>query len=223
MVKSCVHAPSSQRFTGPCSTRRPFHLPPSPSPPTLQMASPWSQVNVFLPPNTAGPSHIPPPPTEEPKPTSEELKSAFTSVIAQRNGPDAPLMTKAMREREDARLGIKKREYNEVCPIPCTAYAANAKPSPPSLPLSRSGLESASQIGPLLKDSFQPALAFPLYTTLSELISHQSMLRHHSPSINHRQREICPRRAMSSWRTRRSKTWEWRRKPSSMCVGQMPQ
>lgn len=57
---------------------------------------------------------IPPPPTEEPKPTSAELKAAFSGHISQRNGPDAPLMTKAMREREDARLGIKKKEYSEV-------------------------------------------------------------------------------------------------------------
>jgi tether containing UBX domain for GLUT4 len=84
------------------------------SEPADSSQTPWSHVKVFLPPNTAGPSHIPPPPSEEPKPTSEELKSAFTSVISKRNGPDAPLMTKAMREREDARLGIKKKEYNEI-------------------------------------------------------------------------------------------------------------
>lgn len=57
---------------------------------------------------------LPPTPTEEPRPTPSELKSAFASHIAQRNGPDAPLMTKAMREREEARLGIKKKEYTEV-------------------------------------------------------------------------------------------------------------
>jgi tether containing UBX domain for GLUT4 len=57
---------------------------------------------------------IPPAPTEDPKPTPAELKVAFSSHIAQKNGPDAPLMTKAMREREEARLGIKKKEYNEV-------------------------------------------------------------------------------------------------------------
>lgn len=58
---------------------------------------------------------IPPPPSEgEPKPTPAELKQAFSSHINQKNGPDAPLMTKAMREKEEARLGIKKKEYNEV-------------------------------------------------------------------------------------------------------------
>ncbi|UZJ55420.1 hypothetical protein CBS101457_004740 [Exobasidium rhododendri] len=77
--------------------------------------SKWVDVKVFLPPNTAGPSRIPPPLSEgEPKPTPAELKQAFSGHIAQRNGPDAPLMTKAMREREEAKLGIKKREFNEI-------------------------------------------------------------------------------------------------------------
>ena len=59
-------------------------------------------------------SGIPPPPVEDIRPTPSELKEAFSSHIAQKHGPDAPLMTKAMREREEARLGIKKKEYNEV-------------------------------------------------------------------------------------------------------------
>jgi tether containing UBX domain for GLUT4 len=63
---------------------------------------------------------IPPQPTGEgePKPTPAELKQAFSGHISQRNGPDAPLMTKAMREREEAKLGIKKKEYHEVCRDP---------------------------------------------------------------------------------------------------------
>mgnify|MGYP000734107458 CR=1 FL=1 len=34
--------------------------------------------------------------------------------MAQRHGPDAPLMTKSMREKEEARLGKQKKTWNEV-------------------------------------------------------------------------------------------------------------
>lgn len=54
---------------------------------------------------------------EDPRPTPAEIKEAFASHIQQRHGPDAPLMTSAMREREEARLGIKKKEYTEVSSV----------------------------------------------------------------------------------------------------------
>lgn len=62
---------------------------------------------------------LPPPQADdEAKPTAAELKEAFSSHISQRHGPDAPLMTQAMRQREEARLGIKKKEYHEVSAPP---------------------------------------------------------------------------------------------------------
>lgn len=47
-------------------------------------------------------------------PTGAELKAAFAGTLAGRNGPDAPLMTRAMREKEDIRLGRVKKEFKEV-------------------------------------------------------------------------------------------------------------
>ncbi|PWY97055.1 hypothetical protein BCV70DRAFT_203216 [Testicularia cyperi] len=41
---------------------------------------------------------------EELKPTPDELKQAFRSTISGRHGPDAPLLTRALREREEQRL-----------------------------------------------------------------------------------------------------------------------
>uniref|UniRef100_V5EDQ5 UBX domain-containing protein n=1 Tax=Kalmanozyma brasiliensis (strain GHG001) TaxID=1365824 RepID=V5EDQ5_KALBG len=67
-------------------------------------------VRVFLPPTASSSSSStiqPPLPAEDDlKPTPEELKAAFRSTIAQRHGPDAPLLTRALREREEARLGL---------------------------------------------------------------------------------------------------------------------
>lgn len=77
-------------------------------------SQPWSNVKVFNPPSGAGPSRLPVAQQEEPKPTPSELKQAFASHIEQRNGPDAPLMTSAMREREAIRSGIQKKEKVET-------------------------------------------------------------------------------------------------------------
>lgn len=77
-------------------------------------SQPWSDIRVFNPPNAHGPARIPPIQDDDPRPTASELKAAFSSHIEQRHGPDAPLMTQAMREREEARLGIRKKEYNEA-------------------------------------------------------------------------------------------------------------
>ncbi|SAM84987.1 uncharacterized protein UBRO_07551 [Ustilago bromivora] len=40
------------------------------------------------------------------KPCAEELRHAFRSTLLGRHGPDAPLLTRALREKEDARLGL---------------------------------------------------------------------------------------------------------------------
>ncbi|PWN48658.1 hypothetical protein IE53DRAFT_389121 [Violaceomyces palustris] len=74
-----------------------------------------NSVKVFKPPSTDSASwRLPPPPAEDPKPTASEIKAAFVDHIAQRHGPDAPLMTRAMREKEDIRLGRVKRTYESV-------------------------------------------------------------------------------------------------------------
>ncbi|KAL9933200.1 hypothetical protein V8E36_007918 [Tilletia maclaganii] len=74
-------------------------------------------VKVFKPANaSSGPSRtsqiLSAP--EEPAPSSAELKQAFAGTIAGRHGPDAPLMTKAMREREQAKYGTTKKVYTTV-------------------------------------------------------------------------------------------------------------
>lgn len=76
---------------------------------------------MFLPPSassSSSPSIIPPPAAEDDlKATPEELKAAFRSTLLQRNGPDAPLLTRALREREEARLGLhssRNRTFSSV-------------------------------------------------------------------------------------------------------------
>lgn len=93
-----------------------------------------AQVKVFKPPSgNAGESRCvedappklmtdlmvtaapPPPPADNGlKPTSAELKSAFQDHIQQRHGPDAPMMTKAMREKEEAKRRVGRKVYSEV-------------------------------------------------------------------------------------------------------------
>lgn len=54
---------------------------------------------------------------DELKPTPDELKTAFRSTLAGRHGPDAPLLTRALREREEERLGLhanRNRVYDKV-------------------------------------------------------------------------------------------------------------
>ncbi|PWN44261.1 hypothetical protein IE81DRAFT_321406 [Ceraceosorus guamensis] len=81
-----------------------------------EVRSPWREVRLFLPPDTAGPSTASriASSDSDPKPTAAELKAAFGGALSGRNGPDAPLMTKAMREKEDARLGRVKKQYTDV-------------------------------------------------------------------------------------------------------------
>ncbi|KAK0544800.1 hypothetical protein OC846_005924 [Tilletia horrida] len=78
-----------------------------------------SAIKVFLPANaSAGPSRasqiLASPLPEEQSPSPAELKQAFAGTLAGRHGPDAPLMTKAMRERENAKYGIVKKTYTTV-------------------------------------------------------------------------------------------------------------
>ncbi|SJX65317.1 uncharacterized protein SRS1_15587 [Sporisorium reilianum f. sp. reilianum] len=63
-------------------------------------------IRVFLPPSTNSPSVIPPLADDDLKPTPEELKTAFRSALLQRHGPDTPLLTRAQREKQEARLGL---------------------------------------------------------------------------------------------------------------------
>lgn len=70
-------------------------------------------MRVFLPPTTTTSSstHITAEADEDLKPTPEELKTAFRSTILQRNGPDAPLLTRALRERQEAQLGLHSSRH----------------------------------------------------------------------------------------------------------------
>ncbi|TKY90258.1 hypothetical protein EX895_000256 [Sporisorium graminicola] len=65
-------------------------------------------IRVFLPPSSdsSAPSIIPPPSDDDLKPSPEELKAAFRSTLLQRHGPDAPLLTRAQREKQEAKLGL---------------------------------------------------------------------------------------------------------------------
>lgn len=97
------------------------------------------QPKVFLPPLSNSKSNAPtagatltpapPPPSSSSgsdsdlKPTTEELQALYASTV-ERNyrlgvNPNAPLMTKAMREREEAKRGggsggVARKMYNEV-------------------------------------------------------------------------------------------------------------
>ncbi|KAK0529175.1 hypothetical protein OC842_004322 [Tilletia horrida] len=82
---------------------------PAAAPPSAGSAT--DTVKVFRPANAgSGPSRASQilSAGDEPAPTPAELKQAFAGAIAGRHGPDAPLMTKAMREREQAKYGTKK-------------------------------------------------------------------------------------------------------------------
>ncbi|KAI3620089.1 hypothetical protein CBS9595_002056 [Malassezia furfur] len=70
-------------------------------------------VSVYRAPNNR--AYAPPPPEHDNfEPTSAELREAFASVIQQRNGPNAPLMTSAMRARQEAASGRIKKQYDTV-------------------------------------------------------------------------------------------------------------
>lgn len=58
----------------------------------------------------------PPPPENEDdlEPTGAELRAAYADAVRQRYGPDAPLMTSAMRARRDAELGKQKKQFDAV-------------------------------------------------------------------------------------------------------------
>lgn len=56
----------------------------------------------------------PPPEHDNFEPTPSELREAFSGTIAQRHGPNAPLMTSAMRARQEAALGRTKKQYDSV-------------------------------------------------------------------------------------------------------------
>ncbi|GAC98297.1 hypothetical protein PHSY_005890 [Pseudozyma hubeiensis SY62] len=82
------------------------------------------EIRVFLPPSTASsstststPTVYPPLPSEDLKPTASELSHAFRSSPLLRPGPDAPLLTRALREKEEARLGLhssRARSYPSI-------------------------------------------------------------------------------------------------------------
>lgn len=56
----------------------------------------------------------PPPSADDFEPTPAELKAAFADAIEQRNGPNAPLMTSAMRARRDAERARGRPQYTSV-------------------------------------------------------------------------------------------------------------
>lgn len=86
-------------------------------------STPTREIRVFLPPSTASstststPTVYPPLPSDDLKPTASELSHAFRSSPLLRPGPDAPLLTRALREREEARLGLhssRNRSYPSI-------------------------------------------------------------------------------------------------------------
>ncbi|WFD36933.1 hypothetical protein MCUN1_003825 [Malassezia cuniculi] len=48
------------------------------------------------------------------EPTPGELRAAFADAINQRHGPNAPLMTSAMRAKRDAEIAKRKPQYTSV-------------------------------------------------------------------------------------------------------------
>lgn len=73
-------------------------------------------VRVYRAPSSSSPT-LPPPADDDLKPTPEELKAAFKSTLLGRHGPDAPLLTRALREKEEQRLGLnssKNRHWDHV-------------------------------------------------------------------------------------------------------------
>ncbi|ETS60613.1 hypothetical protein PaG_05472 [Moesziomyces aphidis] len=73
-------------------------------------------VRVYRAPSSSSPS-LPPPADDDLKPTPEELKAAFKSTLLGRHGPDAPLLTRALREKEEQRLGLhssRNRHWDDV-------------------------------------------------------------------------------------------------------------
>lgn len=113
-------------------------LPPETSQ-TAASSPAWPTPRVFLPPTastsaqpavassstSSTPSSsasriVPPVSNEDPKPTAEEIKAAYASTLERNQragiGPDAPLMTKAMREKHEAKFdkGKTKKTYQEV-------------------------------------------------------------------------------------------------------------
>lgn len=61
---------------------------------------------------------IPIPNEEDPKPTVNELKTAYASTIERYQrlgiGPEVPLMTHNMREKHEAKFAKPKKTYDEV-------------------------------------------------------------------------------------------------------------
>lgn len=56
----------------------------------------------------------PPPESDNFEPTPAELRTAFADAVQQRHGPNAPLMTSAMRARQAEAQGRAKKQYDSV-------------------------------------------------------------------------------------------------------------
>lgn len=56
----------------------------------------------------------PPPDTDDFEPTSQELRAAFADTLQGRHSSNAPLMTRAMREKRDQELGRTKKVYEHI-------------------------------------------------------------------------------------------------------------
>ncbi|KAL4399009.1 intracellular protein transport protein [Malassezia pachydermatis] len=72
-----------------------------------------SSFSVYRAPNSR--AYAPPPPEADNfEPTSAELRAAYADAIAEKHGPNAPLMTRAMREKREAALGKTKKQYDSI-------------------------------------------------------------------------------------------------------------
>ncbi|WFD08062.1 hypothetical protein MVES1_003431 [Malassezia vespertilionis] len=56
----------------------------------------------------------PPPENDDFEPTTAELTTAYANALSQRHGPNAPLMTSAMRAKRDAEVQQHKKKFDSV-------------------------------------------------------------------------------------------------------------
>ncbi|PWN24168.1 hypothetical protein BCV69DRAFT_296459 [Microstroma glucosiphilum] len=171
------------------STSAPPPPPPTPaatSTPTASASSAFPRPKVLLPPSSfpsssssaaaTAPATLTPPlpaPSDEAKPTMAELQAAYASTIQSNKragvGPDAPLMTQAMRDKHESRAGGPgRRAFEEIhvrfrfsdrtlleYTLPSTT------PLPNLYPLLRSALLSTHSSKPFTLYTSPPKIDFP--------------------------------------------------------------
>ncbi|PKI82494.1 hypothetical protein MVES_003669 [Malassezia vespertilionis] len=74
---------------------------------------PSARVAVYRAPNSRAYA-APPPENDDFEPTTAELTTAYANALSQRHGPNAPLMTSAMRAKRDAEVQQHKKKFDSV-------------------------------------------------------------------------------------------------------------